>query len=69
MRHAYFFERLLNPLLALAGGHTAVGERQLHILVNGEIADQIEGLKDETDLAVADARPFTEGEIRHWLAV
>src|SRR5712692_6379668 len=69
MRHAYFFERLLNPLLALAGGHTSVSERQLHILVNRKIADQIEGLKDKTDLAVADARPFTEGEIRHRLAV
>jgi len=34
----------------------AIGERQLHVFLHGEIADQVEGLEDEADLGIADAR-------------
>ena len=39
-----------------AGPHAAVGEGQLDVLEDREIADQIEALEDEADLAIADAR-------------
>ena len=39
-----------------AGRMPAVGERQLDVLEHGQIADQVEALEDEADLAVADAR-------------
>ena len=46
--------------LRSADGHAAVGQRQLDVLVDGEVADQVERLEDEADLAVADARPLGE---------
>ena len=45
-----------DPLLALGLPHAAIGERQLDVLVDGEVADQVEALEDETDLAVSHAR-------------
>jgi hypothetical protein len=33
----------------------AIGQRQLDVLEHGQVADQVEGLEDEADLAVADA--------------
>ena len=69
VRHADPLERLLHALLALLGGHAAVGERQLDVLVHREVADQVERLEDEADLPVADARPLGEGEVGHLLAV
>ena len=46
-----------------------IGERQLDVLVNGEVADQVEALEDEADLLVADARAVGEVEILDRLAV
>ena len=37
------------------GHHSAVRKRQFDVLIHGQIADQIEALEDEADLAVADA--------------
>ena len=60
----------MHPALALGPGHAvAIGERQLDILVYGEVADQVETLEDEADLAVANARAVAEIQIRHRLAV
>ena len=56
VRHAHTLERLLHPLAPLGRRHPAVGERQLDVLVDGEVTDQVEGLEDESDLAVPDAR-------------
>ena len=47
----------LHALLALGGAHAAVGERQLDVLEHREVADQVEALEDEPDLAVADRAP------------
>ena len=46
-----------------------VGERQLDVFVNREIADQIEALEDEADLLVADARPLGEIQVLRRVAV
>src|SRR5687768_18545620 len=51
VRHADLLERSHHPVLALGRLHAAVGERQLDVLVDVEIADQIEALEDEPDLA------------------
>ena len=64
MRHADALERRLDALLALGRAHAAVGERQLDVLEDGEIADQVEALKDEPDLAVAHARARRRGARR-----
>src|SRR5713101_785262 len=61
MGHADALERALHLLLALARAGAAIGERELHVFVHGEIADQVEGLKDEADLAVANARALADG--------
>ena len=61
VRHADALERRIDALLALRGLHAAVGERQLDVLIHGEIADQVEALEDEADLAVADARALGRG--------
>ena len=39
--------------LRSVGRHAAIGERQLDVLVDGQIADQVERLEDEADLPVA----------------
>ena len=62
MAHADFFECFQHALFTLGGGHAAVGKRELDVLVNRKVADEIEGLENETDLAVADAGTLGEGE-------
>src|SRR5437588_7840660 len=47
MRHSYLLQRFMNSLFALGGTHLAIGERQLDVLVDGEIADEVEALEDE----------------------
>jgi hypothetical protein len=69
MRHADALKRFLHPLAPLLGGHAAIGERQLDVLVHGEIADQVERLEDEADLLVADAGAIGEGEVGDLLLV
>ena len=69
MRHAHAFQRIVHALLALGRRHSAVGERQFDVLIHREVADQVEGLENEADFAIADARAFAELEILHRLAV
>ena len=69
VRHADLLERRHHALLALGRLHAAIGERQLDVLVDVEIADQVEALEDEPDLAVADARALRERQIGDRLAV
>ena len=69
MRHPHAFECGGHAVAALAGGHAAIGQRQLDILKDGEIADQIEALKNESDLAIPDARAILGRQIRDGLAV
>ena len=51
-----------------ADWHAAIGQGQLDVLEDGEVADQVEALEDEPDLAVADARALAEIEILNGLA-
>src|SRR6266567_3030792 len=59
-----------DPLLAFRRRHIlAIRQWQFDIFVNGEIADQIETLKDEADLAVANARTRAEVQVFHRSAI
>ncbi len=69
MRHADSFENFLHALLAFGGRHAAIGQREFHVFVNGEVADQVEGLKDEADLAIADAGAIRQRKVRHGLGI
>src|SRR4029078_2214320 len=60
MAHPDAFECLCHRALAIARAHPAISQRQLHIFINGEIANQIETLENETDLAVANTSPLRE---------
>ena len=59
----------MHPLLALGRRHPAIGERKLDVLVHRQIADQIERLENESDLAIADARALGELQVLHRLGV
>src|SRR5258708_17085898 len=61
MCHADAFERALHFLLALAGASAAISQRQLHVFVHSEVADQVAGLKDESNLALENARTLADG--------
>ncbi len=67
--HADLLEGLGHALLALAGGHAAVGEGQLDVLIDREVADEVEGLENEADLAVADAGALGERQALDGAAV
>jgi len=64
MGHVDALKRVLDTVLALACRHAgAIGQRQLDVLVDGEVADQVEALEDEADLLVADAGAVTEVQV------
>ena len=67
--HFDAFEGVLYFFLPFGGGHAAIGEGQFDVFINSEIADQVKGLEDEADFAVADARPVSELESGNGLAV
>src|SRR5271163_4236784 len=67
--HAHALEGVLDFLFALGGTCAAIGEWELDVFVDGEITDQVEGLKDEADFAVADAGAFADGEFGDGLTV
>ena len=69
VRHPDAFERRFDPLPALGRLHAAVGERQLDVLEDRQVANQVEALEDEPDLAVARARALGRREVRDGLAV
>src|SRR5205085_829141 len=48
MAHPDTLQRLRDRALAIARAHPAISQWQLHIFVNGKIADQIETLENET---------------------
>src|SRR5687768_11462871 len=63
MRHADALERPFRALLALGRLHAAIGERQLDVLEDRQVANQVEALKNETDFAISDARAFARRQI------
>jgi hypothetical protein len=69
VRHADLLERVHHAFLPLGRLHTAVGERKLDVLIHIQIADEIETLKDESNLAVTNASALGERQVRHGLPV
>src|SRR3954465_9369285 len=64
VRHAHTFKRFHHPRLAISRGHSLpVSEWKFDILIDREIADQIETLKDEPDLLIANPRARAEVEV------
>src|SRR5690606_34321607 len=64
VRHPHALERLEHALLALLLVQSgSVRQRQLDVLEHREIADQIERLEDEADLAVANFRALRVVEL------
>src|SRR5207302_11016818 len=68
MRHAHALQGFGHKRFAIAGARAPVGQRQFDVFENRQIADQIKALKDETDLAIPNARALCEGEIRDLMA-
>src|SRR5207237_109657 len=54
MAHADALESVLHALLALTARHAAVGKRELDVLIDGEIPDEVERSEDGTNLTVSD---------------
>src|SRR5258707_520607 len=69
MGHADAFECFVDESFAFARRHPAIGQRQLDVLVDGQVADEIKALEDETNLAVPNARALGEGEVRDFAAL
>jgi hypothetical protein len=68
--HAHSLENRPDALLAFGGAHAAIGERELDVLIHRQIADEVEGLKNETDLAIADPGALGDGQLAlYWLAM
>ena len=64
MAHPDLLQALRRPLPPFSRRHPAIDERQLDVLEDGEISDEVEALEDETDLAVPDPRPLRQLEAR-----
>src|SRR5438445_10062006 len=67
--HFHHFERLQSALAPLAGRQAAVNHRQLDVLQDVELGQEIEELKDEADLPVADAGQFARRRVVNHCAV
>src|SRR5215203_6672220 len=65
MQHPDPLERGAHALLPLLRRHSAIRQWQLHVLGDCQIADEIERLKDETDLPVPNTRSVGERQPRH----
>src|SRR6185436_20474338 len=46
VRHSHTFQRLRDATLALRGGHLAIDERDVDVLRDREIVDEVEALED-----------------------
>ena len=64
LTHPDAFQRCEDPRLPLCGPHAGINQRQLDVLVDGQIANQVEALEDESDFAVADARTLRWLQVR-----
>src|SRR4051812_43685642 len=60
MAHAYALQGFGHELFSLGRGHAAIGEWQLHVFVDGQVANKIETLENESDLPIADSGPLRE---------
>ena len=63
--HTHLLEGLLDARPAVRRGKPAVREGKLDVLVHAQVADQVERLEDEPDLAVADPRALGGRQALH----
>src|ERR1017187_2170328 len=64
LAHGYF-----GALQALGAGHAGVDQGKFHVVQRGGAGQQVEGLEDEADLPVADARQLVVGHLADQVAV
>jgi hypothetical protein len=64
MPHPDSLERHHHSLLTFRRGHPAIRQWQFDVLVDVQIANQVEALKDEADLTIPDAGTLRERERR-----
>jgi len=69
MAHADTLERLHDARLSLCWPHPAVCERQFDVLIDRQVANEVETLKDEPNLAIADACALGRFQARDGLVV
>jgi hypothetical protein len=69
MAHADALQRLGHKLLPLGSRHSPISQGQFHIFVNGQIADKIETLENEANLAIADAGAIGERKVGDFAAL
>jgi hypothetical protein len=63
VRHSHALQSFSHKSFAITRAHTAIGERQFDILIDVEIADKIEALKNEADLAIANPSAVSQVEV------
>src|SRR5688572_10495896 len=69
MAHSYAIQRLTNARFSFARVHPPVGQRELDILIDSQVTNQIKTLKDKTYFAIADARSLRQREVLNGLFV
>jgi hypothetical protein len=69
MHHSYLFQGFVDASFALGSLHASIGEWKFDVFVNREISNQIEALKNESNLPVSNARPLLVFEAFYGLAV
>ncbi len=69
VRHTDPVQGAVYAFLALRRSHSSVGQRQIYILKNCEVADQVERLKDESNLVVVNSGSLAGPEICDWFTV
>ena len=68
-RQADLVERGQRQLAAFARRHAPIQQRQLHVVDDRQIGDQVKGLEDESDLAIPDLASAASRYDRDRLAV
>src|SRR5258707_14329917 len=63
MSHSDTLERLSDVRLPLRRAHASIGQRQLDVFKNGQVADEIKALENEADFAIANAGTFRKGKV------
>ena len=66
---SHLLQRPHHPLVALGGAEVVVEQGHFHVLVGGEIGEQIELLEDKADLLPADVGKIVLGAVVDVLTV
>ena len=68
MPHVHTAQHLLHSLFALSRRDIQVGQRQLHVLIDVQLVDQVEALEDEANLSLADGIALLLAQVGHLLS-